>query len=333
MQSLNPARGQARSRGSSETLLARGIATAPRASKGLPALAGARRIVRRSPKGIRLGKLGPDRARGKWLLLCVLFLGSAVAYGAFLGGQTALLLGALTGGVDNLAVAAGFGVKRITVEGKLHVTDAEITAALKAGPETMMLGFDTDAAKARLEAVPWIRHAQVMRLLPSTLQVVVEERTPSAVWQNRGQTYVVDAEGVVLAPALREAYADLPLVVGEGAGKGAAQLFDALNPYGELKQKLIAALRVGDRRWTLKLASGIEIMLPDDNIAEALTSLAKLEQDRGVLERDIAAVDLRLLDRVTVRLREAASAAPQEGEAQAEIPTASTKAAPAKGKT
>ncbi|HBR26788.1 MAG TPA: cell division protein FtsQ, partial [Rhizobiales bacterium] len=63
----------------------------------------------------------------------------------------------------------------------------EITAALKAGPDTMMLGFDTDAAKERLEAVPWIRHAQVMRLLPSTLQVVVEERIPYAVWQKDGQ--------------------------------------------------------------------------------------------------------------------------------------------------
>jgi cell division protein FtsQ len=304
----------------------------PRASRSLPVLAGTRRIVKRSPKGLLLGRLGPDRARGKWLLLCVLFLGSAVAYGAWIGGQSALVFGALTGGVEHLAVAAGFGVKKISVEGQLHATDAEITAALKAGPDTMMLGFDTDAAKERLEAVPWIRHAQVMRLLPSTLQVVVEERIPYAVWQKDGQTFVVDAEGVVLAPALREAYADLPLVVGEGAGKSASALFDALAPYEDLRKKLIGALRVGDRRWTLKLASGVEIMLPDDNVPETLISLAKLEQDRGVLEREIAAVDLRLLDRITVRLRETASAAPLEGSAPAEVPTASTKTV-AKGKT
>jgi cell division protein FtsQ len=215
----------------------------------------------------------------------------------------------------------------------LHATDAAITAALGAGPDTMMLGFDTNAAKARLEAVPWIRHAQVMRLLPSTLQVVVEERTPYAVWQNKGQTYVIDAEGVVLAPALREAYAGLPLVVGEGAGKSAAQLFDQLTPFGDVTKDVIAAIRVGDRRWTLKLASGLEIMLPDDNIAEALTSLAKLDEEHGVLKRDIAAVDLRLLDRVTVRLRETASANQPGGPAEADIPTASTKVAPAKGKT
>ncbi len=52
----------------------------------------------------------------------------------------------------------------------------------------MMLGFDSDPAKARLEGVPSIRHAQVMRLLPSTLQVQIEERVPYAIWQNHGQT-------------------------------------------------------------------------------------------------------------------------------------------------
>ena len=332
MRSVNPARGMPRRRGSQDTLMARGIASVRKPSNRLPVVAQTRRLITRSPRSVRLGRIG-QHARGKWLALSGLFLASALIYGAVIGGQTARAYDALTGGIDHLAVAAGFGVKRVTVAGQLHATDAAITAALGAGPDTMMLGFDTNAAKARLEAVPWIRHAQVMRLLPSTLQVVVEERTPYAVWQNKGQTYVIDAEGVVLAPALREAYAGLPLVVGEGAGKSAAQLFDQLTPFGGVTKDVIAAIRVGDRRWTLKLASGLEIMLPDDNIAEALTSLAKLDEEHGVLKRDIAAVDLRLLDRVTVRLRETASANQPGGPAEADIPTASTKVAPAKGKT
>jgi len=138
---------------------------------------------------------------------------------------------------------------------------------------------------------------------------------------------------VVLAPALRQAYPGLPLVVGEGAGKSAAQLFVQLKPFSDLTQDLIAAIRVGDRRWTLKLASGIDIMLPDDNIAAALTSLAKLDQEHRLLKRDIAAVDLRLLDRVTVRLHDTALANQPDGMPQSDIPTASTKAASAKGET
>lgn len=296
-------------------------------------LAAARRLVGRSPRSVRLGKLGRDRARGKWLMLSVLFLGTAVIYGAWVGGQSERLLATLTGGIEQLAVAAGFGVKRIAIEGRRHTTNAEIAAALGAGPDTMMLGFDTDDAKERLEAVAWIRHAQVTRFLPSTLQVVIEERVPYAIWQNKGRTYVVDAEGIVLAPALREAYADLPFVVGEGAGKHAKALYAELEDYGDVERKMLAALRVGDRRWTLKLTSGLEVMLPDDNIAEALKSLTELDEDRGVFERDIAAIDLRLHDRISVRLREAEAAKPANPPATADVPTASTEPAPADGRT
>jgi cell division protein FtsQ len=320
----------ARRRGSQEALLARGIASVREPSARLLVIAGTRRLITRSPKSIRLGRIG-QHARGKWLALSGLFLFSAVVYGAVIGGQTERAYDALADVIEHLAIAAGFGVNRVTVTGQVHATDAAITGALGAGPDTMMLNFDTTAAKARLEAVPWIRHAQVMRLLPSTLQVVIEERTPYAVWQSKGQTYVVDAEGVMLAPALRDAYADLPMVVGDGAATHAAQLFDQLVAFVDLEQQLVAAIRVGDRRWTLKLASGVEIMLPDDGIQEALAALTKLDAERNVLKRDIAAVDLRLLDRITVRLRETAAANPPGATLDSDVPTASTKTA--KGKT
>ena len=313
----------------SDALLARGITVSSRSFAGIT-LPGLKPKRRRAGSGFKLG------GNGKWRLLATLFLGSALAYGPFVGGQTERLMGQLGGGVDALAVAAGFGVKKITVEGQQHTTDAEIAKALEAGPATMMLGFDTDAAKARLELVSWVKHAQVMRLLPSTLQVVVEERVPFAIWQTGGRTFVVDGEGAVLAPAVREAYPDLPLVVGEGAEKNASALFDTLGSYTELRKQLVAALRVGDRRWTLKLACGVDIMLPDDNAAQALDTLVTLDRDRGLLKRDIAAVDLRLADRVSVRLKDSgpmtAGGASNEGAPQ-DVPTAGTKAGQAKGST
>jgi cell division protein FtsQ len=206
------------------------------------------------------------------------------------------------------------------------MTDAELATALATGPGTNMLAFDTDAAKERLERVSWVKHAQVMRLLPSTLQVVIEERVPFAVWQSHGQTRVIDADGVVIAPAVREAYADLPLVVGEGAGKNAANLFETLEPFDSVRRQLAAAVRVGDRRWTLKLVSGVDIMLPDDGVTDALKTLVRLDRARGLLGRDVAAVDLRLADRVSVRLRDGGPAAsPPDGPNASEVPTASTK--------
>jgi cell division protein FtsQ len=318
VQPVGPNRGRGQIRKSTDVLLARGIAVPARRFAGIT-LPGFGK-TKRGPGGVAL-----DRGSGAWRIVTVLLVSGAAAYGFWVSGEDGVY-GQAKRGFEALTIAAGFGVRQITVEGQQHVTDAELTRALGAGPGTMMLAFNTDAAKERLEQVPWVKHAQVMRLLPSTLQVVIEERVPFAVWQSRGQTYVIDAEGAVIAPAVREAYADLPLVVGEGAGKNAADLFATLKPFDSLTKQMVAAMRVGDRRWTLKLTSGIDIMLPDDGVSNALNTLIGLDRDRNLLGRKIAAVDLRLADRVSVRLRDANEPATPEGSMAApDVPTASTK--------
>ena len=318
MQSVGPNRGRRQTRRTNEALLSRAIAVPPRRFAGLklPGFGGAKR----GPGGAAL-----DRGSGAWRVVTVLLVAGAAGYGFWISGEDGLY-GQTKRGLEALTIAAGFGVKRITVEGQQHITDAELTRALGAGPGSLMFAFDTDAAKVRLEQVPWVKHAQVMRLLPSTLQVVIEERLPFAVWQSGGKTYVVDAEGAVIAPAVREAYAGLPLVVGEGAGKNAADLFETLKPFDTVTKQMIAALRVGDRRWTLRLSSGIDVMLPDDGVADALKTLIALERERSLLEREIAAVDLRLADRVSVRARDKAKLMlPESGSLLPEVPTSSTK--------
>jgi cell division protein FtsQ len=67
-------------------------------------------------------------------------------------------------------------------------------------------------------------------------------------------------------------------------------------------------------------------MLPDDGVADALKTLVNLDRDRSLLQREIAAVDLRLADRVSVRIRDRAEPAMQEnGSALPDVPTSSTK--------
>lgn len=318
MQSLGPIKGRGKAKESTDALLARAVVVPARRFTGLrlPGFGG----TKRKPRYAAL-----DRGTGPWRLIVVLLMASAAGYGVWMSGKDGVY-GHATRGIRALAVAAGFGVKRITVEGQHHITDSELTAALGTGPGSMILAFDTDAAKERLERVPWIRHAQVMRLLPSTLQVVIEERAPFAVWQSKGTTYVIDAEGTVLAPAVREAYAGLPLVVGDGAAKHAAELMTTLSPFDGLRRQMVAASRVGDRRWTLKLVSGVDVLLPDDGVTDALQTLIRLDRDRGLLGRNVAAVDLRLADRVSVRLAEGGPpAATEPSTVVPDVPTASTK--------
>ena len=60
------------------------------------------------------------------------------------------------------------------------------------------------------------------------------------------------------------------------------------------------------------LKNGIDIRLPEEGMEQALDTLLTLDRDKKILSRDIAIVDLRLPDRVTVRLSEEAAAARQD---------------------
>jgi cell division protein FtsQ len=58
----------------------------------------------------------------------------------------------------------------------------------------------------------------------------------------------------------------------------------------------------------LKLDRGIEARLPEEGEAEAIGRLASLVREQKLLERAIVAVDLRMPDRVVMRLNDEALA-------------------------
>jgi len=49
--------------------------------------------------------------------------------------------------------------------------------------------------KARLEAMPWVREAEIERLLPDTIFVRLDERQPLAFWQRQGKLVLIDRDG------------------------------------------------------------------------------------------------------------------------------------------
>jgi cell division protein FtsQ len=73
-----------------------------------------------------------------------------------------------------------------------------------------------------------------------------------------------------------------------------------------------AAILVAERRWNLRLKSGITVRLPEAHPELALATLIGLDRDKRLLSRDISGIDLRLPDRVTVRLSEEAAQARNE---------------------
>jgi len=240
---------------------------------------------------------------GLWIG-ALLLLSGGVYGGAQLSGSP-LAQSALQSAVDTMVEATGllgFTVSEVTVEGR-ETTDGEtILAALAARPGTPILAVSPKRAKQQLESLPWVRTAVIERRLPGTLYVRLVERKPLALWQHGGKIALIDRVGAVIPVDRLDRFAKLPMVVGEGAASHAAELLDMLASEPDLGARVTAAIRVGDRRWNLRIDNAIDVLLPADEPARAWAQLARLDRSSALLQRDVQTIDIRLPDRVVLRV-------------------------------
>ncbi len=210
--------------------------------------------------------------------------------------------------------SVGLTVKDIYVSGRIEASAAEIEVALGIPRGVSILGVDLEAARARLETLGWIESATVSRRLPGMVHVRLIERRPFALWQHDGGLMLVSRDGAAITSKRLGRFAHLPLVVGPDAAEHAAALVEMLSGEPDLALRVSAAVRVGERRWNLKLDDSIEVKLPEEAAGEAWRRLAEYEREHMILGRDLVAIDLRIPDRLIVELTPAALARRAPGE-------------------
>lgn len=203
--------------------------------------------------------------------------------------------------VGDIGLGMGLEVREVVVVGRKNTPSDLIHAAVGAQRGDPMLAFSPEEARARLETIAWVEAAHVERRLPGTVLVQLTERTPFAIWQHNGRFAVIDREGRVVATETLDAFGPLPLVVGAGADRHAAALYDLMLAHRNVLERTQALVRVGERRWNLRLHNGIDVLLPEGQEAPALNRLAELQSRHALLDRPVAAIDMRLPDRLVVR--------------------------------
>ncbi len=201
----------------------------------------------------------------------------------------------------NATAVMGLRVQNIVIEGRANTPEPLLRAAIGVTTGQPILGFSVADARARIETLSWVEHATVERKLPSTITVNLVERRPFAIWQNLGKFVLIDRSGQIVADQDVAQFSKLPLVVGPGAPAGAAVLIDALADRPALQAHVVAAVRIGERRWNLRLDSGTDVLLPEGAEAAAIERLMALQKDHALIDRPLQVVDMRLPDRLVVR--------------------------------
>lgn len=249
----------------------------------------------------------PRAVHGTFDALMAGFLCCAFIYSLWLGGHFQQAGSPYKLALDGASGIVGLSAQDIQIDGLKNVQGKHVLEAIGIDEGSSLIGFDAVRAHKQLSELDWVISATVQRLFPNKLHITVVERRPYAIWQENKRFHVIDHTGQVMSKLSPKKWSHLPVVAGEGAQQAAAELVNQLEEHSSLRLLVRAAARVADRRWTLYLANGIKVMLPARGVPEALQRLADLESGQGILGRDIASIDLRLTDRIALRLSERAA--------------------------
>ena len=289
-----------------------GAAVLLRERLGLRARVPARPVIDRKPPNrlvLLVERYLPNRTG---IALTALMLLGSTGLGIVKGGHVNDFMVALSDTRNALANSAGFRITTVAINGRRQLSQDEVLAIGGVSGRSSLLFLDAETVRDRLKANPWIADATILKLYPGRLQIDIVERTAFALWQQDGRLSVIAEDGAVLEPYVSRRFVALPLVVGKGADTQARDFIALLDRYPQVRAATRAAIFVGERRWNLRLKDGLDVRLPENDVGNALAMLSKLDKEDGLFSRDIVAIDMRLPDRLTVRLSEEAAKARDE---------------------
>ena len=163
-----------------------------------------------------------------------------------------------------------------------QTSEIDILDRLELDGWTSLIGFDAEAARERISGLPWVEHAAVRKVYPHTLEVRVEER--DALRALAAEAMICPSSrriGAVIAPFSGGKQVLLPLLIGAGAPAKAPDFLAKIEKYPELASRVKGYVRVGDRRWDLKLDNGITVKLPEDGEDRRSPSSSRWITTRG----------------------------------------------------
>ncbi len=148
----------------------------------------------------------------------------------------------------------------IEVIGSHNVSRAQVLDVFASDIDRNIFFVPLADRKTRLEEIPWIESASVMRLLPNRLRVEINERTPVAFVEINSHIALIDAQGVIMEMlAGQQAGYSFPVIVGmsdtEPLSVHAARM--------KIYSRLIHELDSGGTQYSRNL-SDIDLSDPDD---------------------------------------------------------------------
>jgi len=145
----------------------------------------------------------------------------------------------------------------------------------------------------------WIKYVRIYRILPSTLQIDIDEHTPFALWKDDNRTSVIDSEGKVIVDDYQ--IDNLVIIKGQNSLSSLKFIKDILERKTQLSDHISSCVYVGNRRWNIILDDSSTVKLPEDNPYSAWDYLNHLQNTTDFTFSNWSIIDMRVADKILVK--------------------------------
>jgi cell division protein FtsQ len=211
-------------------------------------------------------------------------------------GATGLGYAAVTG----FSRLPAFPLREVVVSTPLaQVTTAQLESAARSSLHGNFFTVNIEEVRGAFEKLPWVRHAEVRRRWPGSLEVRLEEHVASAYWRvgETGDMRLVNRYGEVFSAASN---AHMPVFSGpEGSSAILLSKFaEFAQKLGPLGKNLMGVSLSSREAWQLRMDDGLTIELghdqsrapTDERLARFVNNFARAREQ---LNMNVAVVDLR----------------------------------------
>lgn len=215
-----------------------------------------------------------------------------------------LLLATLIWGWQKLSDPKTLPIRAVQIEGSMpHIDKQALRQAILPAVQVGFLKFDASGLHDRLLQLPWVATAEVKRVWPDSIKIIITEQKPVARF---GNDSLVNDQGEVFSLGKTSIPANLPLFVGPlGQQKQMVQAYQAMNQVlAPLSLNIVTLVLDTQQFWRVRLNNGLVIFIGRIDPLKRLERFVEIyPQVIGNRASMVNYVDLRYAHGVAVRYK------------------------------
>ena len=196
--------------------------------------------------------------------------------------------------LNKILINNGFIIKNIEISGANYLNKNDIVKVISSYNDINIFNVNIKNIYKEIKKNTWIRKASIEIIYPNTIKILLTEKKPIAIWQDRyGNSLITKSGDVILQKNLERFKNNLPIIIGKNAHKNVHSILNILSNNKNFVKNIWSLTFVNERRWDVHFNQGLTIKLPSKSVQKAWEKVLYLDKKFNILNLGLTELDLR----------------------------------------